>query len=79
METELESGIVLKFCRPCFAKVLKPSTALTEALTRLSESEEMRSFIDESRKCNRKVVLEVFHSSAGHPMLIHAKAQRSRN
>jgi hypothetical protein len=48
---------------------------MTEALQRLSESEEMRDFTANSRANNRTVVVEVFHSAEdGHPLLIHTAA-----
>jgi hypothetical protein len=31
----------------------------------------MREFVSDARKQRRKVVVEVFHSNDGHPLLIH--------
>lgn len=48
---------------------------MTEALERLSESEEMREFSEKSKAHHRVVVVEVFHSGEdGHPLLIHTAA-----
>jgi len=44
---------------------------MTEALQRLSEAEEMRDFTAKAHAQNRNVVVEVFHSADGHPLLIH--------
>jgi hypothetical protein len=47
---------------------------MTEALRCLSESEEMTPFIAAARAERRNVVVEVFHSGDGHPLLIHVAA-----
>jgi hypothetical protein len=44
---------------------------MTEALRHLAESDEMRPFVSEAHAVRRDVVLEVFHSRDGHPLLIH--------
>jgi hypothetical protein len=78
MQTELDSGIVLKFRRPSGTPKKPPSRAMTEALQRLSEAEEMRNFTAKAHAQNRTVVLEVFHSREGHPLLIHTAAVRRK-
>jgi hypothetical protein len=74
MQTELASGIVLKFRRPAGANKKEPSAAMTEALQRLSEADEMQNFAAKAKAQNRTVVFEVFHSAEGHPLLIHTAA-----
>ena len=74
MQTELASGIVLKFRRPSGPPKNLPSRAMTEALQRLSEAEEMRGFVAEAKAQRRTVIVEVFHSRDGRPLLIHTAA-----
>jgi hypothetical protein len=74
MESQYKPGIVFKFRRPRGSPKQNPSVALTEALQKLSESDEMREFVAQSHAKNRKVVLEVFHSAEGRPLLIHTAA-----
>ena len=72
--------VVFKFSRPAGAPKKPPSAAMTEALQRLSEAEEMRDFTAKAHAQNRNVVVEVFHSADGHPLLIHvATVRRQRN
>jgi CTP:molybdopterin cytidylyltransferase MocA len=47
---------------------------MTAALHTLSESTEMRSLVAEAQAHGRKVVVQVFHSAEGHPILIHLGA-----
>jgi hypothetical protein len=70
--------VVFKFSRPAGAPKKPPSAAMTETLQRLSEAEEMRDFTAKARALNRTVVFEVFHSSDGHPLLIHVAAVRQQ-
>ena len=73
-------GVVFKFRRPAGAPKKPPSRAMNEALQRLSEAEEMQDFLAKSHAQNRTVVVEVFHSADGHPLLIHTAAvRRTRN
>jgi hypothetical protein len=51
---------------------------LTEALRHLAESEEMRPFISDARARRRNVVVEVFHSSDGRPLLVHTTTAPER-
>ena len=74
METESTPGVVFRFRRPAGAQKKPPSRAMTEALQRLSESDEMREFLRGAHAQNRTVVLEVFHAREGHPLLIHTAA-----
>ena len=71
MQTELNSGIVFKFRHPGGLPKKPPSAAMTEALQRLSEAEEMRGFVAEAKAQRRTVVVEVYHSRDGRPLLIH--------
>ena len=80
METVYTPGIIFRFRRPSSIPRRQPSRAMTEALRHLAESEEMTPFIAAARAQRRNVVVEVFHSSDGHPLLIHtAAAPRNRN
>jgi hypothetical protein len=71
MEAELKPGVVFKFRRPAGVPKKPPSRAMTEALQRLSESDEMQDFLSEAKAQSRTVVVEVFHSREGRPLLIH--------
>lgn len=74
MQNGIKSAVVFKFRRPAGVPKKPPSRAMTEALQRLSESEEMREFLKEAKALRRTVVLEVFHSREGRPLLIHTAA-----
>ncbi len=70
-----KSSVVFRFRRPAGAPKKAPSRAMSEALERLSETEEMRLFARTMKALNRVVVIEVFHSAEdGHPLLIHTSA-----
>lgn len=78
MKKQSNFGVEFRFRRPAGAPKKPPSRAMTEALRRLSESEEMREFTARSRAQNRIVVVEVFHSAEdGHPLLIHFSKKRA--
>ena len=74
METDYKPGIVFRFRRPSSVPRRQPSRAMTEALRHLAESDEMRPFVADARAQRRDVVVEVFHSRDGHPLLIHIAA-----
>jgi hypothetical protein len=76
METQYKPGILFRFRRPSSTPKQHPSKAMTEALRHLAESEEMRPFVADACARRRIVVVEVFHSSDGHPLLIHTAAPR---
>ena len=68
----MEHGTIeLRFSRPSGAAFRKPSQTMADALQRLTDSDEMQSLVSEAQSQGRKVVVQVFHSSAGHPILIH--------
>jgi hypothetical protein len=71
MQIEQTPGIVFKFRRPSGTPSRQPSAAMTQALRQFARSDEMRAFVADARKQRRKVVVEVFHASDGHPLLIH--------
>jgi len=71
MQIEQTPGIVFKFRRPGGSPSRQPSAAMTQALRQFARSDEMREFVADARKQRRKVVVEVFHASDGHPLLIH--------
>jgi hypothetical protein len=68
------SDVQFKFSQPSGAPSRKPSASMTVALGKLSESTELRSLVAEAQAQGRKVVVQVYHSSDGHPFLIHLKA-----
>jgi hypothetical protein len=78
MEAELKPGVIFKFRRPGGVPKKPPSAAMTEALQRLSESDEMQDFMVDAHARKRNVVLEVFHAGDGHPLLIHTAAVRRK-
>jgi hypothetical protein len=47
---------------------------MTRALQSLSEADEMQQFVAEAHLQQKTVVLEVFQSRAGRPLLIHPNA-----
>jgi hypothetical protein len=47
---------------------------MARALQALSEADEIREFVAEARQQRKSVVLEVFQSRAGRPLLIYPKA-----
>ena len=71
MQIEQTPGIVFKFRRPSGTPSRQPSDAMTRALRQFARSDEMQAFVSNARKQRRKVVVEVFHASDGHPLLIH--------
>jgi uncharacterized protein (DUF2141 family) len=79
MQIEPKPGIVFKFSRPSGAPACTPSNGMTDALRRLSETEEMSAFIAKARAQQRQVIVQVFHSSDGCPMLIHTATTPRKN
>jgi hypothetical protein len=75
----MKSGIVFRFCRPSGSGIQEPSSAMTEALRRLSEAEEMEPLRNKARAARGKVVIEVFQSKNGQPLLIYPKLQPENN
>jgi hypothetical protein len=74
MQSEFTPGVVFRFCRPG-SGVQTASAAMTEALRCLSKAEEMQPLLTKARAARRNVVIEVFHSRSGEPLLIHPKLQ----
>ena len=64
-------AVQFRFCRPSGSPTRKPSAAMTEALRRLSQAEEMQPLMEKAKAAGREVVIEVFHSKDGQPLLIH--------
>jgi len=48
-------------------------------MRQFAETDEMQAFIANARAQRRKVVVKVFHSADGHPMLIHTTILRKKN
>jgi len=78
MEAVHKPGILLRFRRPSSVPRRQPSKGMAEALRQFAESKEMRLFVAKAHAQRRDVMVEVFHSSDGHPLLIHTAAARSR-
>jgi hypothetical protein len=78
MQIEPTPGVVFKFCRPSGAPSRQPSEAMTQAMRQFAATDEMRVFVASARAQRRKVVVEVFHSSDGHPLLIHTAVLREK-
>jgi len=51
---------------------------MTQALRQFAATDEMQAFVANARAQRRKVVVEVFHSADGHPMLIHTTVLRKK-
>lgn len=64
-------NVVFKFRSPRGFDPQQPSRALTEALHRLGEAEEMRSLLAQARQSGKSVAIEVFQTRDGQPLLIH--------
>ncbi len=77
MEAEFKPGVIFKFRRPAGLPKKPPSRAMTEALERLSEAEEMQGLLVEAKAQRRTVYFEVFHSKDGHPLLIAVAKKRA--
>jgi hypothetical protein len=71
MQAICNPGIVFRLCRPGGSCTREPSAAMTEALCRLGEAEEMQPLLGKARAAKREVVIEAFHSSDGQLLLIH--------
>jgi hypothetical protein len=78
MEAVYKPEIMFRFRRPSSVPRRHPSRALAEALRHLAESEEMQPLIDDACARRRDVVVEVFHSRDGHPLLIHTTTAPKR-
>ena len=78
MQTEQTPGIVFRFCRPSGSPSRQPSEAMTQALRQFAATDEMQAFVANARAQRRKVVVEVFHSADGYPMLIHTTILRKK-
>ncbi len=69
-----DRDVLFKFSQASGAASRKPSKGMTEALQRLTESDEMQALAAEARAQGRRVVVHMFHSAEGHPILIHLGA-----
>lgn len=66
-----DKPVVFRFRRPNGSVKRQPSVALVCALRQLSEAHEMQPLLVKARETGREVVIEVFHSKDGQPLLIH--------
>jgi hypothetical protein len=71
MRKESRTPVVFRYRRPIGSRNRTPSAAMAQALRHLSESEEMEPLLSQARDTGREVVIEVFHSKDGQPLLIH--------
>jgi hypothetical protein len=71
MHIEQTPGVIFKFRRPGGSPSRQPSEAMTQAMRQFAKTDEMQAFVASARAQRRKVVVEVFHSADGHPLLIH--------
>ena len=68
-------NVIFRFRRPSGSEKQQPSMALTEALLRLGEAEEMKPLLAQAIKSGKTVAIEVFQSRDGQPLLIHIKKE----
>jgi hypothetical protein len=66
-----DRDVTFKFSRPSGAPAPVPSKGMTEALRQLSRSQEMEPLLRRAQEAGREVVIEVFLSKDGQPLLIH--------
>ena len=64
-------NVIFKFRRPSGSSDKEPSVAMSDALRRLSEAEEMQPLLAQASKSGRSVAIEVFQTRNGEPILIH--------
>ncbi len=70
----MQTDIEFRFSTPRGVAVAEPSTRMRKALRHLSQSDEIRRLAADAKRRGRKIVLHVFHSAKGHPILIHVAA-----
>ena len=68
-------NVVFRFHCPRGAERQTQSVAMTEALHRLGEAEEMQSLLAQARQSGKSVAIEVFQTRNGQPLLIHIKEE----
>jgi len=71
MEMQSSPAVVFRFRRPGGSQNHEPSLAMTEALRQLSVAREMEPLLQAAQRAGREVVIEVFQSRDGQPLLIH--------
>jgi hypothetical protein len=70
--------VVFRFHRPSGSDSQhEPSRALTEALYRLGEADEMQPLLAQARQSGKSVAIEVFQSRDGQPILIHFTKEKA--
>jgi len=67
----MRNNIEFRFSKPGGVTIAEPSTRMKNALTHLSQSDEIRRLAADAKTRGRKLVVHVFHSAKGHPILIH--------
>jgi hypothetical protein len=63
-------GVFFSFRRPGGIVERRSYRTLSEALRKITESEEMRPFMDEAHATGRDTVVGVLHSGKGRPLLV---------
>ena len=64
-------SVVFRYRRPSGSPAPEPSAAMTEALRQLSQAREMEPLLRKAQEAGREVVIDVFQSKDGQPLLIH--------
>ena len=65
------------FRRPSGSERQQPSQAMTEALHRLGQSDEMQSLLVQASRNGQRVTIEVYQNRSGEPILIHFKKEEA--
>ena len=64
-------AVVFRFRRPSGSQNHEPSLGMAEALRQLSVAREMELLLQAAQRAGREVVIEIFQSRDGQPLLIH--------
>jgi hypothetical protein len=70
-EEQMKNDVVFKFSHPSGTAGRKPSMSLANAVQQLTEADELKLLASEAREHGRKLMVQVFHSANGCPILIH--------
>jgi hypothetical protein len=67
----MRDNVLFKFTRPNNTPGRKPSRTLTDALRRLSETDELRQLRSDALNRDQRLEVHIYHSADGRPILIH--------
>jgi len=73
----MQNDVVLKFSVPSGKPGRKPSRSMIAALQTLCAATELRGLAEDAHAHGRKLVLQVFQSADGSPILIHLGYQKA--